>query len=137
MTGRRAARIAAAILCLVVLFQLALVLGAPWGEFTQGGANSGTLPTSGRLLAGLSSLLLLVMAAALLARADDGPFRGLPARLITVLAWCTTIYAGISVALNAITPSSRERMLWLPVTCVILLFAVVTMLKTRRDRMPR
>ena len=31
----------------VILFQLFLVFGAPWGEFTQGGRHKGVLPTSG------------------------------------------------------------------------------------------
>ncbi|MCX6460819.1 MAG: hypothetical protein NTZ03_10985 [Actinobacteria bacterium] len=48
---RVAARCAVALLGLVALFQIALVAGAPWGAFTQGGQTSGTLPLAGRLLA--------------------------------------------------------------------------------------
>lgn len=38
------ARIAAVVLLGVAVFQLLLVLGMPWGAWTQGGANGGVLP---------------------------------------------------------------------------------------------
>ena len=43
---------------IVIVFQLALAFGAPWGEFTQGGRFKGTLPLSGRILAVLSLSLI-------------------------------------------------------------------------------
>ncbi|MGV8911972.1 MAG: hypothetical protein ACOH14_05075 [Rhodoglobus sp.] len=129
--ARIGATIAAVLFTLVALFQLAVVLGAPLGELTQGGANKGTLPTQGRIFAGVSAALVLVMAAAMLARTERGPARLAPRRLIAVLAWITTAYAGVGVILNLITPSAVERAIWAPITAVMFAACLVTMLKTR------
>lgn len=133
--ARVCARVAAVILAAVAVFQFALALGAPWGAVTQGGSNAGTLPTSGRALAVVSMALLLVMAGAILARVDDGPLRRLPRRIVTALAWFTTVYSGLSVVLNVATPSTRERALWAPVAVVLLVLVVVAMVGSRRGRM--
>lgn len=129
--ARIAATIAAVLFTLVALFQLAVVLGAPLGELTQGGSNKGTLPAQGRIFAGVSAALVLVMATAMLARTERGPARSAPRRLIAVLAWITTAYAGMGVILNLITPSAVERAVWAPVTAVMFAACLVTMLKTR------
>jgi hypothetical protein len=61
----------------VAAFQVALVLGAPWGEYTPGGGTSGLLPASGQTVAALSCLLSILMAGAILARAGEGPLTDL------------------------------------------------------------
>jgi hypothetical protein len=80
--------------------------------------------------------LLLLMAGAILARVGEGSMRVLPRRLITGLAWFTTVYAGLSVILNLATPSARERALWAPVTLVLLVLVIVTMVGSSRGRTP-
>jgi len=45
----------------VVLFQLCLIFGAPWGEFTQGRKYDGSLPMSGRITALLSIPIIIYM----------------------------------------------------------------------------
>jgi hypothetical protein len=103
MATRVAAWLAAAIFLIVAAFQAALVFGAPWGEYTQGGGTSGALASSGRLIAAMSCVLSIVMAGAILARAGEGPLRRLPARVVTVLAWVATVYSAVAVVLNSIT----------------------------------
>jgi hypothetical protein len=134
MTGRTAARITAGLLAVVVAFQVALVVGAPWGAFTQGGGNEGALPTSGRAFAFVSILIVGLMAVTILARAGEGPMAAAPRRLITVLAWLTMIYMGLAIIVNLITPSPSERIVWAPVSLMIFAFAVTTMVKTARGR---
>ena len=116
----------------VAAFQAALVFGAPWGEYTQGGGTSGALAASGRVLAAISCVLLIVMAGAILARAREGPLRRLPARGVTVLAWVAMVYAAVAVVLNIITRSTAERNLWAPVSIVLLLLVAIVMVTTRR-----
>lgn len=127
-----AAGIGATLIGAVVVFQLAVALGAPLGRFTQGGQVEGVLPAAGRSLAIGSAVLLVVMALGLLARAGLGPLRSAPRRLVTVIAWFTAIYAGLGVLLNLASPSAAERWTWAPVTAVILACAVVTLRATRR-----
>ena len=86
-------------------------LRGPWGEYTQGGGTSGALAASGRVLAAISCVLLIVMAGAILARAGEGPLGRLPARVVTVLAWVAMVYAVVAVVLNIITRSTAERAL--------------------------
>ncbi len=132
MASRVAAWLAAAIFLIVAAFQAALVLGAPWGEYTQGGGTSGALASSGRLIAAVSCLLSIVMAGAILARVREGPLQRFPARVVTILAWVTTVYSAVAVVLNIITRSTTERALWAPVSIVLLILVVTVMVTTRR-----
>jgi hypothetical protein len=47
----------ALITVLVVIFQICLTLGAPWGELTMGGVYKGKLPRRFRVFAFIQSLL--------------------------------------------------------------------------------
>ena len=132
MAIRVAAWLAAAIFFAVAAFQAALVIGAPWGEYTQGGGTSGALASSGRLFAAVSCVLSIVMAGAILARAGEGPLQRLPARVVTVLAWVATVYSAVAVVLNLITRSTAERALWAPVSIVLLLLVATVMVTTTR-----
>jgi hypothetical protein len=127
-----AARAASTVLLGVAAFQVALVFGAPWGEYTQGGDTKGALDTSGRMLAAVSCALLLVMAAAILARAGEGPLRNAPRWLVTVLAWFTTLYSAVAVFLNLATQSSSERAVFAPISIALLVLVVSTMFGSRR-----
>ncbi len=132
MAIRVAAWLAAAIFFTVAAFQAALVIGAPWGEYAQGGRTSGALASSGRLFAAVSCVLSIVMAGAILARAGEGPLQRLPARVVTVLAWVATVYSAVAVVLSIITRSTAERALWAPVSIVLLLLVATVMVTTTR-----
>ena len=127
-----AARAAAVVLLGIAVFQVALVFGAPWGAYTQGGETEGALGTSGRVLAAVSCALLFVMAAAILARVREGPLANAPERLVTALAWLTTIYSALAVVLNLATQSSSERAVFGPIAILLLLLVVTTMVGSRR-----
>ena len=131
---KNAVKVAGVILAGIIAFQIAVAAGAPWGAYTQGGQHHGVLTTPGRVLAGLSALLLSVMAFSLLARVGQGPFKRLPRRRLRVFYWFTTIYAGLSVVLNLITKSSVEREIWAPVSIVLFALVLYTMRRTRFHR---
>lgn len=101
----------------VVAFQLALAGGAPWGELTMGGAFPGQLPPRMRAAAVLSAVLLSVFGAIVVARAG----LALPRwrRAAQRLIWVVVAYTLVGVVLNAVTPSARERALWLPIAVVL------------------
>lgn len=102
----------------VIGFQVALILGAPWGKITQGGQVDGPLPRSGRIVAAVSIVLLLAMALAILSA--DGRWPGWPAWT----GWCTVAMNTVMMVLNWITPSPAERKLWGPITTVMFALAV-------------
>tara|TARA_R110002096_G_scaffold67332_14_gene163449 strand:+ start:5376 stop:5747 length:372 start_codon:yes stop_codon:yes gene_type:complete len=102
----------------VIVFQVCLMAGAPWGRITQGGRVEGALPLSGRVIAGVSILLLILMGAGVASAA------GLTASWPGWTAVAVVAVQGLSAFLNWITPSRPERLLWGPVTTVMLALAV-------------
>ena len=116
----------------IAAFQVALVFGAPWGAYTQGGGTEGALGISGRVFAAVSCAILLVMAAAILARVREGPLMNAPRRLVTALAWFTTIYAALAVVLNLATQSSSERTAFAPTAILLFVLVMTTMVRSRR-----
>ena len=127
-----AARAAAVVMVGIAAFQVALVFGAPWGVYTQGGETEGELDTSGRVIAAVSCGLLLVMAAGILARVREGPLRNAPGRLVSALSWFTTIYSAFAVFLNLVTTSSSERAVFAPTAILLLVLVLTTMVGSRR-----
>jgi hypothetical protein len=102
----------------VVGFQVALIVGAPWGRLTQGGQIEGALPLKGRVIAALSIVLLAAIALSMLSA--DGKWPNWP----RWTAWLGTTMLAVSTLLNWVTPSQSERKLWGPVMALTLILAV-------------
>jgi hypothetical protein len=102
----------------VVIFQMALALGAPWGAYAMGGAFPGRFPPAMRVAAVVQAFLLAAMAGVVLARAG----LALPgwASVATWLIWFVVAFAVVATILNSITPSAGERRLWAPIALVML-----------------
>ncbi|MEM7643571.1 MAG: hypothetical protein AAF366_13725 [Pseudomonadota bacterium] len=110
------------IYCVMILgvigFQVALILGAPWGRITQGGQIEGPLPRSGRFVAAASIAILVGMALAVLSA--DGRWPNWP-------RWtggAAVAVNALSMVLNWITPSPAERRLWGPIMTIMFLLAI-------------
>jgi hypothetical protein len=103
----------------VVLFQLALALGAPWGRYAMGGAFPGVYPPPMRVAAVVQIAILAGVALIVLARAD----LVLPQwrRASRWLVWVVVAFLGVGVVLNLITPSPMERLIWAPVAVILFL----------------
>ena len=101
----------------VIFFQVFLVLGAPWGEFTQGGRNKGTLPISGRISAAISIPILVFMASSISSVVGFVPNWSIRT------AYITLALQGVTAVFNLITPSLKERRLWGPVTTIAFILA--------------
>lgn len=101
----------------VIFFQLFLVLGAPWGEFTQGGRHKGTLPISGRISAAVSIPILVFMASSI------SSVVGLVPNWSIRTAYITLALQGVTAVFNLITPSLKEKRLWGPVTTIAFILA--------------
>ena len=132
MSATYAARTFLALTALAVAFQLALAAGAPWGELTMGGAYPGRLPLPMRAVAVASAVLLTSFGAVVAARAGLALPRWRPAA--RWLIWVVVAYMLVGVALNAATPSPRERALWLPVTALLAVCALVVARAAPRAR---
>lgn len=106
----------------IVVFQLCLIAGAPWGHVTQGGRLEGALPVQGRLVAAVSIPIVLCKALAVLSVAGLWP--GWPFWTI----WPALGVQLVVTMLNIITPSRPERRLWAPITSAMLALAVASTL---------
>ena len=116
----------AATTAMVVNFQAALALGAPWGAYAMGGAIRGRMPTPLRVAAVVQGLLLIGVALIVLADAallsvglvNEWPW----------LAWIPVAVSAIAVVLNGSTRSRGERRIWLPVSLVLLVSSLAVAL---------
>lgn len=131
---RLSAYVFAGLAGVVMAFQLAVALGAPWGEFTQGGQSAGHLPVAGRILALVSAGVLALFATAILARVGRGPLATGRSRIVTAIAWIAAAYSGIAVLLNAASRAPQERMVWVPVSLVLFVTSLIALLGTRRPK---
>ncbi|MDH3192935.1 MAG: hypothetical protein OEY55_04895 [Acidimicrobiia bacterium] len=107
---------------LVVLFQLALALGAPWGAIAMGGRYPGSYPHHLRGAAVVQALFIGAMAAVVLVRAGlvASPWFDISKSLV----WVVVAFAALSTVLNLTTPSKWERRLWGPVTVLMLITSI-------------
>jgi hypothetical protein len=106
----------------IAFFQIALILGAPLGRYTQGGQHEGALPLSGRIIAAVSIPIVLFQGLAILSAAG---FPGVGWPVWT--GWVAFAVTGVSTVLNWITPSKPERAVWGPIMLVLSAMALVVL----------
>ncbi|NOX51104.1 MAG: hypothetical protein GXP16_11315 [Gammaproteobacteria bacterium] len=107
---------------IVVVFQLALALGMPWGEMAMGGKFPGRYPLHMRIISLVMIVVLMLVAAIVLTRA--GLMLEDYYEFSESAIWGVVVYSALGAIMNTITPSKKERMLWAPVS--IVLFISVT-----------
>lgn len=108
----------------LILFQFALALGVPWGRAAYGG-RSALLPTRLRITSAVAGVVWGLVALVLLGYAGFDVWTPLPPAAFAAVTWTVAGLLVLAVVLHAVTPSRIERLVWLPVT-VVLLAAVVT-----------
>ena len=122
-TTRVAAIVFAVLTAGVVMFQLALALGAPWGSYAMGGKFSGAYPPTMRVAAVVQAALLVFVALVVLAR--GGVALRSWARLARWAMWVVVALSAVGLVLNLITPSGGERAIWAPVSAVLLACSII------------
>jgi hypothetical protein len=124
---KRIAAILFAVMSLgVVVFQIALALGAPWGEYAMGGAFPGQYPPALRFGAVIQAVLLAGFAAVVLARAGLIQVRWL--QRARGLVWVVVVLFAVFLVLNLISPSAEERALWVPVILLLWISSLIVAL---------
>lgn len=119
-----AAFILVAVQIIVSLFQLALVLGAPMGEYTLGGQTQGKLSIKLRVVSAISLLVNLAIAGHYLAQ--TGTIQTLlPSDLNQIANWGLVVFTSAGLVMNSISRSKKERNMWVPVLLLSLTCAVI------------
>jgi hypothetical protein len=108
---------------IVIGFQLALALGAPWGARAMGGAYPGRLPPPLRVGEIVQALVLGLLAVGILS--DAGIVVPDLAATLPWLVWLAVAFSAVSTVLNLITRSPVERRTWLPVSIVMLVSSLI------------
>ncbi|MCR2809396.1 MULTISPECIES: hypothetical protein [unclassified Microbacterium] len=103
-------------------FQAALVLGAPWGRFAWGGQHR-VLPT--RLRVGSAISIIVYAVIVLLAWTKVGVVPAIPAIIGDVGMWIVFGYFCLGIVMNAISRSTSERNVMVPVTIVLTVLSLL------------
>ncbi len=136
MTRTTVAIIAATLLTAVAVFQVALALGAPWGDAVLGGQAStadGVLTGGYRVAAALQALVLLAMAAVLLARGGVQWSSWGSGRVAGALTWVIALLMILNTIGNLSSDHWFER--WV-LGVVTVLVAVAAIRLARRTPLP-
>ena len=113
-----AAIVAVILLGVIVVFQAALALGAPWGAAAWGGRSPGVLPTRLRVASAVVAVLVyplvivLVLACAGIINDEWLPVDG------SVIMWVLAGLLAVGALANFASRSQRER-IWGPVALAI------------------
>lgn len=117
-----AAIAAAVLLGGLVVFQIGLALGAPWGRAAFGGYTD----RPGVRLRAASGVAVVVWSGAVIVVLGRAGI--LTAPLPTVLIWVVVALSALGIVANAITRSRLERAIWLPFSIVVTALCVVVAL---------
>jgi hypothetical protein len=113
---------------IVAAFQIALALGAPWGEYAMGGGRPGRLPAQLRVAAVVQAAVLVGLAVVVLSRASTVASGAVETHWW--LAWVPVTVAAASAVMNALSRSGGERRLWLPVALILLVSSAIVAIGT-------
>ena len=96
---------------IVAVFQIALALGAPWGEYAYGGTKTGKLPIGFRINSVVAVFVMLAISGHYLAQL--GVFEPiLDSAGNSVVNWVLVGFFVLSALANNATRSKKERMVW-------------------------
>ncbi|QEN04743.1 hypothetical protein EW093_08485 [Thiospirochaeta perfilievii] len=110
---------------IVVLFQLCLAFGLPWGAASMGGKYPGKYPPKMRFIAIIIILILLTFNFIVISRA--GYFFPWMYSFSKIAIWFVVLFSLSGTVMNSITPSKIER-IWVPVVFLQLIASVIVAL---------
>jgi hypothetical protein len=102
----------------VAVFQLALIFGAPWGEYTLGGRYPGKLPANIRIAAVVQIFILVFFAVIVMARSGLA-FSGID-NLGRIGIWFVVAFFVLGTVMNLSSPSKKEKMVMGPLNVTAL-----------------
>ncbi len=107
----------------ILILQLGLILGAPWGRMAMGGKFGDVFSPKLRVSAAVQLLIVVISVMVVLARGGvlfDSFFEH-----SSLAIWCVVALYLVSSVLNLITSSKVERMLGAP-TAITMFFSSLT-----------
>jgi hypothetical protein len=115
---RAAAIVAAVLLTVIAVFQIALALGMPARRMAWGGGHEGKLPTGLRVASGMAGFVIYPLAALLVLEAGTETDLALIPDVGSIGMWVFTALFAIGALMNFLSPSRLERV-WGPVALAV------------------
>ncbi len=121
-----AANISILFIIIVGFFQLALVIGVPWGNLAMGGRFPGKFPPAMRVVAFVQIVVLAIIGIIIFVRAGFlfPEWFWISKKII----WGVVLFNVLGLILNLATPGKWERIVWAPVVAVLLICSIVVAL---------
>lgn len=118
---------AAGLLAGVAVFQAAVALGAPLGDYVWGGFTEGELSPMFRVASAVGAVSLVWMALVVLARGGVAvPITPVPTHRLKAFTWTIAGFMVLNTIGNLASQSSSEQLLMAPLTALLaVLIAVV------------
>jgi hypothetical protein len=107
----------------VILFQLALAAGVPWGSYAMGGKFPGKYPPAMRAATLVQIVILAGLAFIVLS--NSGLMLSGWYSFSQSAIWFVVGFSVLATILNLITKSVLERRIWAPVSLLLLVTSVV------------
>lgn len=114
------------LISIVILFQFALALGAPWGDYAMGGKYPGKFPVSMRVVAVIQAFVLAFLGLIVLSRSEIAVNQWHDFSRSAI--WFVFGFSVLSSIMNLITRSKRERAIWAPVAIVMVITSLIVAL---------
>jgi hypothetical protein len=122
-----AAIVAVVVLGGLIVFQLLLALGVPWGKAAWGGQHAGALPANLRWGSAAAAVVLGLAVWMVLARAGWA-FPGSSAMWVKIVAWVFTVYFAFNVVMNVMSKSAIEKAIMTPASAILVVCLVLVSL---------
>ncbi|KKO51724.1 hypothetical protein [Paenibacillus sp. DMB20] len=122
MLVMESAIIFSALIGIVVVFQLLLAAGMPWGSYAMGGKFPGKYPPSMRLASVIQAIILIFIASIVLSKSGlilPGWYS-----FTKTAIWFVVGFSVVATILNLITRSVWERRIWAPVSLLLLITSI-------------
>lgn len=110
------------LITIIILFQIALSLGAPWGSASMGGKFPGVYPTKMRFVAVINAFILFGILSIALSHTNTYFLFLNP--ISTIGIWFVVAFFIFETIINMITPSKIER-IWAPVCLLLFITSLI------------
>ena len=108
--------IGALLLLIVAVMEVALVCGAPLGEFTMGGKHK-VLPTPFRIAA-VSSILAQLFGAAMILQGGGHMDMWFTVKVTKIICFVFAGFFAVNTFMNVISPSKKEKIVMTPLAAI-------------------
>ncbi len=126
MIASLAVSISIALIAVVILFQLALAFGVPWGNLAMGGKYPGKFPPVMRVAALVQIVILTIIGVVISVR--GGIIFPEWFFLADKIIWGVVVFNVIGLVANLATRSKWERIIWAPIAVVLLVCSLIVAL---------